>query len=132
MIQDEQAAVAILNQLRTFGMRVALDDFGTGFSSLSYLHRYSFDRLKIDRSFVASLSDGKGKALEIIQAAVNLGSNLGMAITAEGVEKQEQLNTVRAVGCTHMQGYLLSPPLPARDLPQLLVSRASHPVADAA
>jgi diguanylate cyclase (GGDEF)-like protein len=131
MMQDEPAAVAILNQLRTFGMRVALDDFGTGFSSLSYLHRYPFDRLKIDRSFVSSITD-KGNALAIVRASANLGSSLGMAITAEGVETQEQLDQVRAAGCTEMQGYLLSPPVAVRELAQFLTPHTPPKAAEVA
>ena len=123
MMQDEQAAVATLNQLRTFGMRVALDDFGTGFSSLSYLRTYPFDRLKIDRSFIADLSEQDHNALAIVRAAVSLGSSLGMAITAEGVETKEQQELVRDVGCTEMQGYLLSRPVPSHELAQFFESQ---------
>jgi diguanylate cyclase (GGDEF)-like protein len=131
MMQDERAAVEILNQLRTFGMRVALDDFGTGFSSLSYLQRYPFDRVKVDRSFIAALSDQKGNALAIVQAAVNLGTTLGMVVTAEGVETEQQREHVRAVGCTESQGYLLSPPVPAHELEQFFHRDAVPPAAAA-
>ena len=88
-----------------------MDDFGTGYSSLSYLQSFPFDKIKIDRSFVKDIADGVG-SLNIVRAVAAMANGLGMTTTAEGVETREQLDTVRAEGCTEMQGFLFSRPLP--------------------
>ncbi len=100
----------VLRSLRDLGMHVALDDFGTGYSSLSYLRLFPFDKIKIDRSFITGLDDPGTAA--IVQAIVDLGTRLGMAVTAEGIETSEQWTRVRAMGCTLAQGYLLGRPQP--------------------
>ncbi|AWI89822.1 PAS domain S-box protein [Methylobacterium sp. DM1] len=104
-------AIDCLHRLRARGVRIALDDFGTGFSSLSYLRRFPFDKIKIDRSFIRDIGDADTAA--IVRAIVGLGERLGASITAEGVEDERQLADVRREGCTEVQGYLLSKPLPA-------------------
>ena len=109
LIEDAAKAVSILSQLRGIGVRIALDDFGTGFSSLSYLQLFKFDRLKIDKSFVAKLGQSED-ALTIIRTIVNLGHNLGLEVTAEGVETEAQLDVVRGLGCDQIQGYLVARP----------------------
>jgi EAL domain-containing protein (putative c-di-GMP-specific phosphodiesterase class I) len=93
------------------GIRVALDDFGTGYSSLSYLRRFPFDKIKIDRSFVADLPEADDSAA-IVRAIIGLGRSLKTRVTAEGVESWEQLLMLRAEGCSEAQGYLFSRPLP--------------------
>src|SRR5580700_10215951 len=95
-----------------------MDDFGTGYSSLSYLRSFPFDKIKIDRSFVRDLSQQDGVA--IVRAITSLGASLRLATTAEGVETMEQFAIVRAEGCTEVQGFLFSPPRPAKDLTELL------------
>ncbi len=115
LLQDSAATLATLHQLRTLGIRIAMDDFGTGYSSLSYLRSFPFDRIKIDRAFVRELSDSAESAA-LIHTIVELGTNLGMAVTAEGIETEDQLRLVRAEGCTEVQGYLFSPPRPVREL----------------
>jgi EAL domain-containing protein (putative c-di-GMP-specific phosphodiesterase class I) len=107
---NEGEALRTLHQLRALGVRIALDDFGTGYSSLSYLRRFPFDKIKIDRSFVKEIDNPDTAA--IVRAMVGLGSRLGIAITAEGIETQAQLDQVRAEGCTEAQGYLHQPPGP--------------------
>ncbi|MGH6681487.1 MAG: EAL domain-containing protein, partial [Bradyrhizobium sp.] len=119
LIRDDEAALAILHQLRNIGVRIALDDFGTGFSSLSYLKRFPFDKIKIDRCFVSDISEADG-SLPIVQAVVNLATALDMTTTAEGVETEEQRELLQRLGCTEMQGYLFSAPKPAAEVRYLL------------
>jgi EAL domain-containing protein (putative c-di-GMP-specific phosphodiesterase class I) len=120
LMADGAAAIEILHQIRDLGARTALDDFGTGYASLSYLRMFPFNKIKIDRSFVSDLESNRDGALEIIRCISQLGANLGMHTTAEGVETMSQLELVRAEGCTEIQGYLLSKPRPAHDLARLL------------
>jgi diguanylate cyclase (GGDEF)-like protein len=125
LLQDSEATLNTLYKLRTLGVRIAMDDFGTGYSSLSYLQSFPFDKIKIDRSFVKDIADGVG-SLNIVRAVAAMANGLGMTTTAEGVETKEQLDTVRAEGCTEMQGFLFSRPLPAHEL-QLLLQASCKP-----
>lgn len=109
LIDDTAKAVATLNRLRAMGVRIALDDFGTGYSSLSYLQLFKFDKFKIDRSFVRQLGENDD-ALTITRTIVNLAHNLGLGVTAEGVETAAQLAIVREMGCDQIQGYLIAKP----------------------
>ena len=115
MIEDAAAARATLEALRERGIKIALDDFGTGYSSLSFLRTLPFDRVKIDRSFVMDL-DLKPEASVIVRAIVEMSRNLGAAVTAEGVETDEQITLLRAAGCFELQGYRLGRPCAAADL----------------
>lgn len=115
LIEDHEAALAILHQLRAIGVRIALDDFGTGYSSLSYLHRFPFDKIKIDRCFVKEIAEPGGSSC-IVQAVVNIAAERRMTTTAEGVETAGQRDVLRRLGCTEMQGYLFSAARPAADL----------------
>jgi diguanylate cyclase (GGDEF)-like protein/PAS domain S-box-containing protein len=118
LIHDDETALEILHQLRAIGVRIALDDFGTGFSSLSYLKRFPFDKIKIDRCFVSDIEvDGSAA---IVQAVVNIAAARNMTTTAEGVETEQQREMLRQLGCTQMQGYLFSAPKPASQLRPLL------------
>jgi predicted signal transduction protein with EAL and GGDEF domain len=119
LLQDSEATLNMLYQLRALGVRIAMDDFGTGYSSLSYLQSFPFDKIKIDRSFVKDIADGVG-SLNIVRAVAAMANGLGMTTTAEGVETKEQLDTVRAEGCTEMQGFLFSRPLPASEVEPFL------------
>jgi diguanylate cyclase (GGDEF)-like protein/PAS domain S-box-containing protein len=121
LIRDDEAALAILHQLRAVGVRIALDDFGTGFSSLSYLKRFPFDKIKIDRCFVSDISETDGSS-SIVQAVVNIAAALHMTTTAEGVETEAQRELLRRLGCTEMQGYLFSAAKPAAMVRQLFGS----------
>jgi EAL domain-containing protein (putative c-di-GMP-specific phosphodiesterase class I) len=96
-----------------------MDDFGTGYSSLSYLRRFPFDRIKIDRSFVRELSDNPD-CLTITRGIVSLAASLRMKTTAEGVETKEQLELLRAHGCTDAQGYLFGAAKPASEVETFL------------
>jgi EAL domain-containing protein (putative c-di-GMP-specific phosphodiesterase class I) len=128
LISDDEAALAILHQLRKIGVRIALDDFGTGYSSLSYLQRFPFDKIKIDRCFVNDLAEPDGSSC-IVQAVVNIAAERHMTTTAEGVETKTQQELLRALGCSEMQGYLFSPPKPAADIRRLLLSCSERPAA---
>jgi predicted signal transduction protein with EAL and GGDEF domain len=119
LIGDDEAALTTFAQLRELGVHIALDDFGTGYSSLRYLHRFPFDKIKIDRSFVKEVADGSGTS-SIIKAVVAIAADRSMVTTAEGVETRQQLETVRALGCTQMQGYLFSAARPAREIRAML------------
>jgi len=118
LIRDDEAALATLHQLRAIGVRIALDDFGTGFSSLSYLKRFPFDKIKIDRCFVSDISEADG-ASSIVQAVVNIAAALHMTTVAEGVETEQQRALLRTLGCTEMQGYLFSAAKPADEVKRL-------------
>jgi len=118
LIRDDEAALAILHQLRAIGVRIALDDFGTGYSSLSYLQRFPFDKIKIDRCFVNDIAEPDGSSC-IVQAVVNIAAARQMTTTAEGVETQQQRELLHALGCAEMQGYLFSPAKPAAEIRQL-------------
>ena len=102
-IEDFEAANRNINQLRTAGFRIALDDFGTGFSSLTYLLKMPVDKLKIDKSFVDGLGDIKSTA--IVHAVVALARAVGLKITAEGIESEEQWRMLKLAGCHYMQGW---------------------------
>jgi diguanylate cyclase (GGDEF)-like protein/PAS domain S-box-containing protein len=119
LLQNNEATLAVLHQLRRLGVRISMDDFGTGYSSLSYLRSFPFDKIKIDQSFVRDLDRNKD-AIAIIRAITGLGVSLGMTTTIEGIETKEQLEQIRAEGCTEVQGYLFSRPRPASDVPSLL------------
>jgi diguanylate cyclase (GGDEF)-like protein len=120
LLQDKEATLAVLHQLRGLGIRIAMDDFGTGYSSLTYLQSFPFDKIKIDRSFVKDITENAG-SLYIVRAVAALANGMGMAATAEGVETTEQLNKIAAVGCTEMQGYLFSKPLPVAEIERLFI-----------
>jgi len=122
LLADAEATLAVLHQLRGLGVRIAMDDFGTGYSSLSYLQTFPFDRIKIDRSFIKGVAEDIG-SLNIVRAVAALAKGIGMATTAEGVETQEQLDAVKAEGCTEMQGFLFSRALPSRDIERLFLSK---------
>jgi diguanylate cyclase (GGDEF)-like protein len=119
MLQDTDITLATLHQLRAKGVQIAMDDFGTGYSSLSYLTRFPFDRIKIDQSFVRELST-RTDCITIVRAVTTLGHDLGIAITAEGVETEQQLDALERAGCTEVQGYLFSPPVAGGAVIELL------------
>ena len=111
VLHATDATLATLHQLRAMGVRIALDDFGTGYSSLSYLRSFPFDKLKIDRSFIKDLGENE-ESVAIIEAIAMLARALNVTTTAEGVETEQQLQQIRRLGFTEMQGFLFSQPLP--------------------
>ena len=112
LIRDDDVALAILQQLRSLGVRIAMDDFGTGYSSLSYLQRFPFDKIKIDRSFINDITDN-GASLSIVEAVVGIAKARDITTTAEGVETEAQLKLLRKLGCAQIQGFLVNRPMPA-------------------
>ena len=112
LLDDSEANMATLLDLRRLGLKIALDDFGTGFSSLSHVQRFTVDKIKLDRSFTRGLPLDRG-SLAVVRAVVALARSLDIETTAEGVETEAQLASIRAEGCTCAQGYLLGRPAPA-------------------
>src|SRR5947208_2237597 len=119
LLQNSEATLAVLHELRGFGVRISLDDFGTGYSSLSYLRSFPFDKIKIDRSFVSELAT-RDDSMAIVRAVTGLGKSLGIVTTAEGVETEAQFDLLRREGCTQAQGYLFSRPVPAAEVMKML------------
>jgi diguanylate cyclase (GGDEF)-like protein len=122
MLQESEANLSALQELRALGTGIALDDFGTGYSSLSHLRAFPFTKIKIDRSFVKELGN-KPDCAAIVRAVADLGRSLDVPTIAEGVETREQLDFVRAAGCRQAQGYLFSPPVPVWDVEAIIRRR---------
>ena len=119
LIQNYQSAYLTSEKLKILGVQISLDDFGTGFSSLSYLHQFPVDNLKIDRSFIVNLEDNL-KNKEIITSIINLAHNLNITVTAEGIETQQQLDYLQKLSSEYGQGYFFSRPLDAQSMEALL------------
>lgn len=127
LMRDEAKAAVVLRDLRAAGIAVALDDFGTGFSSLSHLHAYPVDRLKIDRSFVAKICDEKS-AQAIVKGIVQLADSLAIDVIAEGVETQGHAEILEQLGCEVAQGYYYAKPLTAEAIVDWYADQQSTPV----
>ena len=125
LLEDDAATIATLHQLRALGIRVSMDDFGVGYSSLSYLRKFPFDKIKIDRSFVGTLGESS-ESKAIVRTIAYLGQNLGIETTAEGIETAEQLDLVRQAGCTEAQGFFFSRPCAIEDASRII--EEMHPV----
>ena len=119
LLHDDQAAIDTLQRLRSMGVRVALDDFGIGYASISYLLRFPFDKIKIDRSFVKDL-DRVAAANAVVHAMIGLGRSIGMRASAEGVETTAQIEYLRKEGCEEVQGFYCGRPLLASSVGDLL------------
>jgi diguanylate cyclase (GGDEF)-like protein len=122
LMQNSEATLATLHRLRELGVKISMDDFGTGYSSLSYLRSFPFDKIKIDRCFISGLATGDD-SVAIVLAIAGLAKHLGIATTAEGVETKQQLQQVKALGCSEMQGFLFSAPRRNEEITQLLRTR---------
>jgi EAL domain-containing protein (putative c-di-GMP-specific phosphodiesterase class I) len=121
LLQDAESVRGVLDALRALGVQVALDDFGTGYSSLSYLHSFPFDRVKIDRSFVRDIAT-RPRSAAIVRAVASLAADLELAVTAEGIETEQELAIVRDAGCGELQGFLLSRPRAVADIRHLVTA----------
>jgi len=128
LLEETDANLKTLHALRAFGVRIAMDDFGTGYSSISYLRRFPFDKIKIDRSFVREIGE-KPEAAAIIRAIIGLGRSLNMTTLVEGIETEIQRSSVLAEGADEMQGFLFSRPCPARDIDALFDAARSEAAA---
>jgi len=122
VLYDVGETVAKLKEIRPLGVRIALDDFGTGYSSLSIIKDLPLDAIKIDQSFVRNLGDGATKHL--VRVIVAIGEELGLDVVAEGVETQADLESLRALGCGTVQGYLFCRPLAAAQFAEWIRARA--------
>jgi len=127
LMRDFDGALATLADLRSMGVKIAIDDFGTGYSSLSYLRRLPLDKLKLDMAFTGDAMKSE-QAAAITRAIITMGKSLELDVVAEGVETQAQLDFLAAAGCTTIQGYLLSRPVPAAAMTELL-RRGCRPAA---
>jgi EAL domain-containing protein (putative c-di-GMP-specific phosphodiesterase class I) len=125
LLESSGISGRVLKALRAAGVRIALDDFGTGYSSLSYLIKLEVDRIKIDRSFVQHLTY-TSPSCSIIQAIVTMAHAVGVAVTAEGVETHEQREILTDIGCNSLQGYLLSRPVSASKLAEMMATGETH------
>jgi len=124
MLNDIEGALGTMTALKELGVRLNMDDFGTGYSSLGYLRTYPFDSIKIDKRFIAGLSnDSNDRA--VVQAIINLGKAMGLTVTAEGVETEQQLKALSKEKCHEVQGYYLSKPIDKRAFEQLLLEHDS-------
>ncbi|KMN49911.1 diguanylate cyclase [Chromobacterium violaceum] len=119
IMEDAQATIQTIDNMKNMGLRLSIDDFGTGYSSLSYLKRFKADKLKIDRSFVRDIPQDADDSA-IARAIINMAKNLNMQVVAEGVETMEQWQFLEQEGCDFVQGYLIAKPLPADDFAELL------------
>jgi len=122
LLQDSSTTLSVLRQMRQLGVKISMDDFGTGYSSLSYLRSFPFDKIKIDRSFVADICDNPD-SLAIVRAVAGLGRSFAVNTTAEGVETREQLDIVRELRCTQCQGYYFGKPMSAAEVRESLYRR---------
>jgi diguanylate cyclase (GGDEF)-like protein len=123
MMHDSESTTAQLAELTAMGVSISLDDFGTGYSSLGYLSRFTLDKLKIDQSFVRNITS-ESRSAAIAQATIALAHGLSLVVIAEGVETEDQLAFLAAIGCDKVQGYLFSRPVPAADMGRLLSGAA--------
>lgn len=119
VVDDMETTKRTLRALKELGLRLVIDDFGAGYAGLSYLRDWDVDALKIDRSYVSGL----GKSPEdtaMVRAVLDVAASLGLEVTAEGVETEQQLTQLREMGCTRGQGFIFGRPVPARDVPSAI------------
>jgi EAL domain-containing protein (putative c-di-GMP-specific phosphodiesterase class I) len=126
LMDDIDGHVALMQEVKELGVSLALDDFGKGYSSLSYLHRFPIDRIKIDRAFVGGLPESRA-ALAIVSAVISFARALDIEVVAEGVETQAQLDTLRDLGCEYGQGFFFHRPMEPERISALLGSTPQPP-----
>jgi EAL domain-containing protein (putative c-di-GMP-specific phosphodiesterase class I) len=124
LLKDTPAAQRWIDGVTKLGIRLALDDFGTGYASLGFLRQFRMDQLKIDRSFVMAMPGQPGQ-LSLVKSIIDIGNNLGLEVTAEGVEDAECLTMLADLGCHFAQGFHLARPMPAIEISSLLKASCS-------
>ncbi len=129
LLQDTEATLETLHQLKGLGIRIAMDQFGTGYSSLNYLRSFPFDKIKIDQSFARDMASKKDAAA-IIRAVSALGASLGICVTADGVETERQCRDLRAAGCTGLQGQLFGEPLSSSEIVTLIAGSLNSSISE--
>lgn len=122
MIRRMDETIAIFEQFRKQGFSISIDDFGSGYSSMIYLNRFPFDRLKIDKSLIDTILTPGGSGLHIVKSIIDMSKTLGIQTIAEGVERDDQLELLIQLGCDQVQGYLLGRPVPADDFVSMFMS----------
>ncbi|NMD08482.1 MAG: EAL domain-containing protein, partial [Phyllobacteriaceae bacterium] len=125
LIRDAERAKQVFKELQRYGIKVALDDFGTGFSSIGYLRTFHFDRIKIDRSIISKVLSNPAE-LAIVQGTLLVARGLSADVTAEGVERQDEVAVLKLAGCTELQGYYFHKPMPATAISELLATRKAR------
>ena len=125
LLSDTAGTMEQLTALKALGVRIAMDDFGTGYSSLAYLWRFPFDKIKIDRTFIAEMSQNPA-ITDILRTITLLGRTLNLEVTAEGVETAEQASILEDMRCDHFQGYLFGRPMPMADIPGFLLGNTAQ------
>jgi diguanylate cyclase (GGDEF)-like protein len=126
LVGDRDRARTVLSRLRAMGVRIAVDDFGKGYSSLSYLRELPIDELKLDKSFILSMTDD-ARATALVVSTIDLAHSLGLEMTAEGVESSAAYESLISYGCDVAQGYFMSRPVPAAELDQWFADRSAEP-----
>ena len=124
MIESVDRALLCIKELKNMGMKIAIDDFGTGYSSLSYLNKFPANLLKIDKSFIDDMNSSKSSK-EYVAAIISIGHIMGFDVISEGVEEDDQLDTLREIGCDFIQGYIWGKPL-MPDAAEELVMKCSE------
>ena len=119
MLDSEDKSLERINELKKMGIKIAIDDFGTGYSSLSYLTRIPADLLKIDKSFINKMNSSESSK-QYVATIISIGHTMKFDVISEGVEKEEQLETLRSIGCDLIQGYLWGRPMMPEDAAKLL------------
>jgi len=126
LMEDVDEAIALLEQLKTLGIKLSMDDFGTGYSSLSYLHRFPMDTLKVDQSFIRRMDESRENT-DIVKTIIMLGHNFKMDVVAEGIETEQNVQVLRTLNCEYGQGYYFSKPLPVAAVEELLARTHDSP-----
>ena len=123
MIESVDKALQVIDEIEKMGIQIAIDDFGTGYSSLSYLNRFPADLLKVDKSFIDNMNESESSK-QYVEAIISMGHIMGFDVISEGVEKPEQLDTLKQIGCDYIQGYIWGKPLSAEDAAKVMMDAA--------
>jgi EAL domain-containing protein (putative c-di-GMP-specific phosphodiesterase class I) len=124
MIDSAEKALKCIDELHRMGIKIAIDDFGTGYSSLSYLNNFPANILKIDKSFIDKMNSGESSK-QYVAAIISIGHIMGFEVISEGVEEEDQLKTLREIGCDYIQGYIWGKPMPKEEAEKLIINSAN-------